>query len=44
MRQTAIVLLVLYIPKIGQEYVLHFAEITPWNSFKSTFLAFLRAR
>lgn len=43
-RQTAVVLLVLYIPKIGQEYVLHFAKATPWNSFKSTFLALLRPR
>ncbi len=43
-RQLAVVLLVLYIPKLAQEYVLHFAEITPWNNFKSTFLASFLAR
>ena len=42
-RRLAVALLVLYIPKLGQEYVLHFAEIKPWSTFKSTFLAsFLR--
>ena len=43
-RQLAVVLVVLYIPKIAQEYVLHFAEITPWNNFKNTFLASFRGR
>lgn len=42
-RQLAIVLVALYIPKIAQEYVLHFAEFKPWSTFKDTFLA-LRVR
>ena len=30
-------LLVLYIPKLGQEYLLHVAEAQPWSWFKDTF-------
>ena len=43
-RQLAVALLVLYIPKLAQEYVLHFAELKPWSTFKSTFLALFLAR
>ncbi len=31
-------LFVLYIPKLGQEYMLHVAETQPWNWIKRTFL------
>jgi hypothetical protein len=34
----AIVLVLLYIPKLGQEYLLHFTEAKPWSWFKSTVL------
>jgi hypothetical protein len=30
-----IVLLILYLPKFGQEYVLHFAEVKPWQWVKT---------
>lgn len=30
-------LFVLYIPKLGQEYLLHLAEAQPWSWFKDTF-------
>jgi hypothetical protein len=33
------VLALLYIPKFGQEYLLHFSEATPWNWFKETILS-----
>lgn len=32
------VLFLLYIPKFGQEYLLHFAEASPWNWFKDVIL------
>ena len=32
------VLFLLYIPKFGQEYLLHFAEASPWNWFKDAIL------
>lgn len=34
----AIPMLILLIPKMGQEYLLHFSEAQPWSWFKSTFL------
>lgn len=37
-RRTVACLLVLYIPKIGQEYLLHVAEAQPWNWFKENVL------
>ena len=37
-RQLAIVLFLLYIPKFGQEWVLHFKEMQPWDWIKNTFL------
>ena len=43
-RQLAVVLPVLYIPKLAQEYMLHFAELKPWSTFKDTFLAMFLAR
>ena len=30
-------LVVLYVPKLGQEYLLHVAEAQPWSWFKDTF-------
>ena len=36
-RQTALWLFILYIPKLGQEYLLHVAEAQPWDWIKSTF-------
>jgi hypothetical protein len=33
----AIWLLILYIPKLGQEYLLHVAEAQPWDWIKNTF-------
>lgn len=33
----ALWLLILYIPKLGQEYLLHVAEAQPWDWIKSTF-------
>ena len=35
----AIALALLYLPKLGQEYVLHVAEIHPWAWFQGTVLA-----
>ena len=37
-RSMALVLALLYVPKFGQEYLLHFSEVTPWNWFKKTIL------
>jgi hypothetical protein len=37
-RSMALVLALLYIPKFGQEYLLHFSEAQPWNWFKGTVL------
>jgi hypothetical protein len=31
-------LVILYIPKIGQEYLLHVAEAQPWGWFKENVL------
>ena len=42
-RQLIVVLLILYIPKFGQEWVLHFQEIKPWSTFKGIFLTVLAA-
>ena len=33
-----LVLVILYIPKFGQEYVLHFAEVKPWQWIKTNVL------
>ena len=33
-----IILLILYIPKFAQEWILHFQQITPWNWFRETVL------
>ncbi len=33
----ALWLVILYIPKLGQEYLLHVAEAQPWDWIKSTF-------
>jgi hypothetical protein len=33
----ALWLVILYIPKLGQEYLLHVAEAQPWNWIKDTF-------
>lgn|SRR3989344_2447471 len=38
MKQLGSVLFLLYIPKFGQEYLLHFAQAQPWQWFKQTFL------
>lgn len=35
-KQTIIWLVVLYIPKLGQEYLLHVAEAQPWHWLKGT--------
>lgn len=35
-RQMIIVLVLLYIPKFGQEWLLHFQQATPWNWLKET--------
>ena len=37
-KQLILVLALLYIPKFGQEYLLHFTEAKPWSWFKSTVL------
>lgn len=37
-RTIAIPMLLLLIPKMGQEYLLHFAEAQPWNWFKQNIL------
>ena len=37
-RSLALVLFLLYIPKFGQEYLLHYSEASPWNWFKETAL------
>jgi len=34
----ALVLFLLYIPKFGQEYLLHYSEATHWNWVKETVL------
>lgn len=36
-KRIAIWLVVLYIPKLGQEYLLHIAEAQPWDWIKNTF-------
>lgn len=38
-KQVIIVLALLYIPKFGQEYLLHFTEAKPWTWFKATVLS-----
>ena len=38
-KRLIIVLLILLIPKMIQEYVLHFAELKPWGLFKERFLS-----
>lgn len=38
MRSTAIALLVLLVPKMGQEYLLHYAEAQPWDWIKRNLL------
>jgi hypothetical protein len=37
-RSSAIVLTILLIPKMVQEYLLHYAEVQPWDWIKRTFL------
>jgi hypothetical protein len=37
-RSSAIVLMILLIPKMVQEYLLHYAEVQPWDWIKRTFL------
>lgn len=37
-RRLAIALFLLYIPKFGQEYLLHLKQAQPWEWFKATFL------
>jgi hypothetical protein len=37
-RQLGMILLLLYIPKFFQEYLLHYAQAQPWQWFKQTFL------
>ena len=37
-RSLALVLLILYIPKFGQVWLLYYSEATPWNWFKETVL------
>ena len=37
-RHLAVFLVLLLIPKLAQEYLLHFAEAQPWNWFKSNVL------
>jgi hypothetical protein len=37
-KDMAIVLVLLYLPKLPQEWALHFAEAGPWNWFKETVL------
>ena len=34
-----VVLLILYIPKFFQEYILHFAEVKPWQWIRSNVLS-----
>ncbi len=34
----AVTLALLYVPKFGQEWVLHFAQAQPWGWFKATVL------
>ena len=34
-----VVLLILYIPKFFQEYILHFAEVKPWQWIRSNILS-----
>lgn len=36
-KQVALWLVILYIPKLGQEYLLHVAEAQPWDWIKTTF-------
>ncbi len=36
--QLILVLVILYIPKFAQEWLLHFRELHPWGMFKSFFL------
>ncbi len=38
LRTLMVVLVILYIPKFGQEYVLHFAEIKPWQWLRTNLL------
>jgi hypothetical protein len=38
LKTVVIPMLLLLIPKMGQEYLLHFAEAQPWNWFKRTVL------
>ena len=40
MKTTAIPLLLLLIPKMGQEYLLHYSEAQPWNWTKENILSF----
>lgn len=37
--QITLVLILLYIPKFAQEYILHYKQLQPWNWFKTTFLS-----
>jgi hypothetical protein len=36
-RAVAIPMAILFVPKMAQEYLLHFAEAQPWNWFKENF-------
>ena len=37
-KNLAVILLILYIPKFAQEWLLHFQQITPWNWFREAVL------
>ncbi len=37
-KSLAVILVILYIPKLAQEWALHFQQITPWNWFRETVL------
>ena len=36
LKQLGLVLFILYIPKFGQEWLLHYQQAQPWNWFKET--------
>lgn len=40
-KQLAVILLLLYIPKFGQEWMLHYAQLHPWGWIRNTFLPFI---
>jgi hypothetical protein len=40
-KQLTILLVLLYIPKLGQEWMLHYAQLHPWGWIRNTFLSFI---